>query len=96
MISIWLFIGALGIFIAILLIEHFRYNRLLKLLDEVSEELEYSDETLSGIAQIAGYYRLRFGDVTVYDMQHMVGVSPERLAEFEAEYGLDKDGEDDK
>lgn len=72
MINVWAFILACVIFIGIM-IREFLHNK------DVEDKYKSLQESNEGLTMILGYYSLRFGSISIEDIEKMVGIESEKL-----------------
>ena len=86
MVPVWVLIVTLVICIGIIIYDRNSTDNIFLKYEMVLDEYVELGESYQHLLQVLGYYRLRFGIVSVEDIENMVGIDMEKLNE-EIEYG---------
>jgi hypothetical protein len=86
LVPLWVFIVVLVVCVGIVVYDKLKNGKFYDEYDKVCDAYDEVMDSYSNLTKMLGYYRLRFGIVSVDDINNMVGIDMEKLNE-EIEYG---------
>jgi hypothetical protein len=86
LVPLWVFIIVIVVCVGIVVYDKLKNGKFYDEYDKICDAYDEVIDSHGNLVKILGYYRLRFGIVSVEDINNMVGVDLEKLNE-EIEYG---------